>query len=129
MFWLIPQCIHHTFEPIYNVALFCYSLSVFWEHEYDDEYIGESTRNFEERYKQHLKAPSPFLNTKNYWPHNISGKHQNHTKGGSKYGQGHQGRHIHQSEQTYPQQKHWQIQPATHIWNKALFTTLELKTK
>ena len=25
----------------------------------EDEYIGESARNFEERYKEHLKAPSP----------------------------------------------------------------------
>ena len=34
----------------------------------DDEYIGESARNFEERYKEHLKAPSPI-----YDHHNISG--------------------------------------------------------
>ena len=27
-----------------------------------DEYIGESARIFEERYKEHLKAPSPILN-------------------------------------------------------------------
>ena len=32
--------------------------------ECDDEYIGESARTFEERYKEHLKAPSPILNTK-----------------------------------------------------------------
>ena len=25
----------------------------------DDEYIGESARNFEERFKEHLKVPSP----------------------------------------------------------------------
>ena len=32
----------------------------------DEEYIGESARNFEERFKEHLKAPSPIydhLNT------------------------------------------------------------------
>ena len=34
----------------------------------DDEYIGESARNFEERLKEHLKAPSPI-----YDHHNISG--------------------------------------------------------
>ena len=34
----------------------------------DDEYIDDSARNFEERLKEHLKAPSPI-----YDPHNISG--------------------------------------------------------
>ena len=27
----------------------------------DDEYIGESARNFEERLKEHLKAPSLYM--------------------------------------------------------------------
>ena len=27
----------------------------------DDDYIGESARTFEERYKEHLKAPSPIF--------------------------------------------------------------------
>ena len=27
--------------------------------EYDEEYIGESSRTFGERFKEHLKAPSP----------------------------------------------------------------------
>ena len=27
--------------------------------DYNEEYIGESWRTFEERYKEHLKAPSP----------------------------------------------------------------------
>ena len=34
----------------------------------DDEYIGESAKNFEERLKEHLKAPFPI-----YDHHNISG--------------------------------------------------------
>ena len=34
----------------------------------DDEYIGESSRTFGERYKEHLKAPSPI-----YDHHNIRG--------------------------------------------------------
>ena len=29
--------------------------------ECDDEYIGETSRTFGERYKEHLKAPSPYL--------------------------------------------------------------------
>ena len=29
--------------------------------ECDEEYIGETARTFGERYKEHLKAPSPYL--------------------------------------------------------------------
>ena len=32
--------------------------------ECDDEYIGESARTFGERFKEHLKAPSPILDIK-----------------------------------------------------------------
>ena len=32
--------------------------------ECDEEYVGESSQTFEERYKEHLKAPSPILNIK-----------------------------------------------------------------
>ena len=41
--------------------------------ECDDEYIGELARTFEERFKEHLKAPSPIMNmtiqlaTKQQW--------------------------------------------------------------
>ena len=35
----------------------------------DDEYIGESSRTFGERFKEHLKAPSPI-----YDHHNITGQ-------------------------------------------------------
>ena len=27
----------------------------------DEEYIGESARNLEERFKEHLKVPSPYM--------------------------------------------------------------------
>ena len=29
----------------------------------DDEYIGETSRTFGEKYKEHLKAPHPFITT------------------------------------------------------------------
>ena len=35
----------------------------------DDEYIGESARTFEERYKEHLKAPSPIFEHQNITGH------------------------------------------------------------
>ena len=40
--------------------------------ECDDEYIGESARTFEERYKEHLKAPSPIFYYDNTTGHKTS---------------------------------------------------------
>ena len=40
--------------------------------ECDDEYIGESSRTFKERFKEHLKAPSPI-----YDHYNITGHETN----------------------------------------------------
>ena len=45
----------------------------------------------------------------------ISGKLQDYRERGSKYGQGHQGSHLHQCQQPYPQKMHWQIQPITYL--------------
>ena len=38
----------------------------------DDEYIGVSSRTFGERYKEHLKAPSPICNHYNITGHETS---------------------------------------------------------
>ena len=40
--------------------------------DYDDEYIGVSARNFEERYKEHLKAPSPIYDHLNISGHDVT---------------------------------------------------------
>ena len=40
--------------------------------ECDEEYIGETARTFEERYKEHLKAPSPIYDHSNNIGHNIT---------------------------------------------------------
>ena len=40
--------------------------------ECDDEYIGESARTFEERFKEHLKAPSPIYGHDNTTGHKTS---------------------------------------------------------
>ena len=38
----------------------------------DDEYIGESARNFEKRFKEHLKAPSPIYDHLNISGHDVT---------------------------------------------------------
>ena len=38
----------------------------------DEEYIGESARNFKERYKEHLKATSPIHDHLNISGHNVT---------------------------------------------------------
>ena len=40
--------------------------------ECDEEYIGESSRNFGERFKEHQKAPSPMYDHYNITGHNIN---------------------------------------------------------
>ena len=42
------------------------------EHGCNEEYIGESTRNFAERFKEHLKAPSPIFDHCNTTGHSIN---------------------------------------------------------
>ena len=44
----------------------------FWELRCDEEYIGETLRTFGERYKEHLKEPSPI-----YGQSSISGHSTN----------------------------------------------------
>ena len=38
----------------------------------DEEYIGESARNFAERFKEHLKAPSPIHDHSNTSGHTVT---------------------------------------------------------
>ena len=40
--------------------------------ECDEEYIGESSRTFGERFKEHLKAPSPIYDHQNTTGHNVT---------------------------------------------------------
>ena len=40
--------------------------------ECDEEYIGESARTFAERFKEHLKAPSPVYDHYNTSGHNVT---------------------------------------------------------
>ena len=84
--------------------------------ECDEEYIGESARTFEERFKEHLKAPSPIYEHDNTTGHKTSVENcKNHWKRGSWHLQNHPGGHLHQSEQPYSKQKCGKIQPATYL--------------
>ena len=40
--------------------------------ECDEEYIGESSRTFGERFREHLKAPSPIYDHSNITGHNVT---------------------------------------------------------
>ena len=42
------------------------------EHGCNEEYIGESARNFADRFKEHQKSPSPIFDHNNNTGHNIS---------------------------------------------------------
>ena len=53
----------------------------------DEEYIGESARTFGERYREHLKAPSPIIVHPRYQcPQNINGKLPDYRQGGEQHG-------------------------------------------
>ena len=66
--------------------------------ECDEEYIGESARNFGERLKEHLKAPSPIHDHINISGHTVSiGRFQYIGKGGPKPPQNHQRSYLHKS--------------------------------
>ena len=51
--------------------------------ECDEEYIGESARMFGERYREHLKAPSPIYDHSNHRSCHYIGQLQYSGKGGS----------------------------------------------
>ena len=52
------------------------SRAIYWfqcgNHSCDDEYIGETSRTFGERYKEHLKDPSPIHQHSNHTDHPTS---------------------------------------------------------
>ena len=58
-------------DPITNKSgvIYRYTCS---EHGYNEEYIGESARNFADRFKEHQKAPTPIFDHCNTTDHNIN---------------------------------------------------------
>ena len=82
----------------------------------EEEYIGESSGTFGERFKEHLKAPSPILEQQNNTGHETSvQKFQNNRQGGQQYGKGSKEGHVYKSEQSYIKQEHWEVQLATAL--------------
>ena len=78
----------------------------------DEEYIEESGRTFGERFKEHLKTPSPIFNHQNTSGHitsidnfKIIGREENNVARS----------HVYQGQQPYPEQEHRKIQSPTHM--------------
>ena len=97
--------------------------------ECDDEYTGESARTFEERYRDYLKAQSPIFEH-----NNVTG----HTKSVENFKI--IGREGHGMARTIKEAIYIRVNNPTlnrnigkhnmpHIWDKVLFSILELKTK
>ena len=97
--------------------------------ECDEEYIGESARTLEERYKEHLKAPSPIFEHESITGHKTS---LENFKIIAREDQG-MARAI--KEAIYIRVNNSTLNRnigkynLPHIWNKVLFTIQELKTK
>ena len=97
--------------------------------ECDDEYIGESARTFEERYKEHLKAPSPIFEHQNITGHTTTVEN---FKIISREGQNmarviREAIYIRVNNPTLSRNIGKYNLP--HIWDKVLFSISELKTK
>ena len=97
--------------------------------ECDDEYIGQSARTFEERYKEHLKAPSPTFEHQNITGHTttvenfkIIGKEGQNMARTIKEA-------IYITVNNPTLNRNIGKYNLSHIWNKVLFSIPELKTK
>ena len=97
--------------------------------ECDDEYIGESARTFEERYREYQKAPSPIFEHINATGHTTSVENFKII-----------GREGHRMARTIKGAIYIRVDIPTlnrnigkynmsHIWDKVLFSIPELKTK
>ena len=97
--------------------------------ECDDEYIGESARTFEDRYKEHLKAPSPIFEHNNATGHTTSVENFKII-----------GRKGHGMARTIKEAIYIRVNSPTlnrnvvkynllHIWDKVLFSIPEVKIK
>ena len=95
----------------------------------DKEYIGESSRTFGERFKEHLKPPSPIYNHSNITGHDVTINNFNIV-----------GREDLNLMRTIKEVLYIRISDPSlnrnvgkyhlpHVWDKALFNTLELKLK
>ena len=97
--------------------------------DYDEEYIGGSSRTFGERFKEHLKPPSPIYDHSNITGHNVTINNFNIA-----------GREDLNQIQTIKEALYIRvIDPSLnrnvgqyhlpHVWDEVLFNTSELKLK
>ena len=97
--------------------------------ECDDEYIGESSRTFGERFKEHLKAPSPIFGHYNTTGHKVS------LENFSIVGREEQNLMRTIKEALYIRLNNPSLNRnigkyhLPHIWDEVLFNTSELKLK
>ena len=66
--------------------------------ECDEEYIGESSRTFEERFKEHQKAPSPIFDHFNTTGHSISVENFHSGEGGPEPQESHKRSSLYQGQ-------------------------------
>ena len=97
--------------------------------ECNDEYVGESARTFEERYRRHLKAPSPIFE------HNNATGHTTPVENFIIIGRKGDGMARTIKEAIYIRVNNPTLNRnigkynLPHIWDKVLFSIPELKTK
>ena len=95
----------------------------------DEEYIGESSRTFGERFKEHLKPPSPIYDHSNITGHNVTINNINIV-----------GREDFNQMRTIkgalyirinvpPLNRNLGKYHLPHVWDEVLFNTSELKLK
>ena len=97
--------------------------------ECEEEYIGESSRTFGERFREHLKAPFPIIDHSNITGHNVTinnisivGKEDQNLMRTIK-----EALHIRVNDPSLNRNIGKYHQP--HIWEEVLFNTSELKLK
>ena len=95
----------------------------------DEEYIGESSRTFGERFKEHLKPPSPIYDHSNITGHNVTINNFNIV-----------GREDLNQMRTIKESLYIRVNDPSlnrnvgkyhlpHVWDEVLFNTSELKLK
>ena len=95
--------------------------------ECDDEYIEESARTFEERYKLHLKAASSICEHQSVTGHTTVENFKIGREGQNMAGAIKEAIYIRVNNHTLSRNIGKYSLP--HIWNKVLFSIPELKTK
>ena len=113
----------------YGQPKWCHILVSMWDLSFDDECIGETFRTFAERYKEHLKDPSPIHQHNNQTSHPI-----NHTNFQIIWREGHHlSRYI--KESIFIRVNNCTLNNNVgkfnlpHIWDRILINTHGLKLK